>query len=117
MRPRLKGCRLTGGYHIPYREAAAWHRRVKRCRKAALRAMRAFCPYALAQWAGSEDGEAVTGLDRKGELVAIVHLDAEGLDFIEKGLREGNLAQALQDANGRGDGVPKAPRRGKGKTA
>ena len=117
MRPAFKGARIVGGYWIPYREAAAYKRRVKRLKKAALKAMGRLCPYAVAQFANSQDGEAVTGLDRKGELVAIVHLDAEGLDFIEKGLREGNLAQALQDANGRGDGAPKAPRRGKGKTA
>lgn len=96
MRPKFKGSRLLGGYHIPYAEAAAYQRRIKRCRKAALAAMRTFCPYALAQWQGSEDGEAVTGLDARGELVAVIHLDSDGLDLIERGLRENRLAELLK---------------------
>ncbi len=100
MRPKFKGVKLVGGYYIPYREAASYKRRIKRCRKAAIEAMRSFCPIVLAQWAEtSQDGEAVTGLNEKGDLIALIHLDPPGLDMIEKGLAEGNLPQVLKDYN------------------
>ena len=99
MRSKFKGVRLVGDYHIPYREAAAYERRVERCRGAALSAMRAFCPYALPQWKGGQDGEAVMGLDRKGELIALIHLDSEGMDLIDRDQRDGSLIQALKDYN------------------
>ena len=96
MRPAFKGARIVGGYWVPYREAAAYKRRVKRLKKAALSAMGRLCPYAIAQFANSQDGEAVTGLDEKGELIALIHLDSEGLDLIEKALEEGRLEEALK---------------------
>lgn len=100
MRPKFKGVKLVGGYHIPYREAASYKRRIKYCRKAAMEAMKSFCPIVLSQWKESgEDGEAVTGLNAKGELIALIHLNPDGLDMIEKGLAEGNLAQTLKDYN------------------
>lgn len=103
MRPAFKGARIVGGYWIPYREAAAYKRRVKRLKKAALKAMGRLCPYAVAQFANSQDGEAVTGLDTKGGLLALIHLDSEGLDLIEQGLAAGNLEEALRVYVGEGD--------------
>lgn len=100
MRPKFKGVKLVGGYHIPYREAAAYKRRIKRCRKAAMAAMGSFCPIVLAQWADSgQDGEAVTGLNHQGELIALIHLDPPGLDLIDRGIREGRLAELLKAYN------------------
>jgi hypothetical protein len=99
MRPKFKGVKLVGGYHIPYREAASYKRRIKRCRRAAKEAMASFCPIALAQWQDSQDGEAVCGLDAKGNLIAIIHLDSDGLDLIDRGIKEGNLAQLLKEYN------------------
>lgn len=97
MRPKFKGFRYVGGYWVPYEEAAAWLRSVKRCKKAAMDAMVTFCPYVVAQWKGSEDGEAVCGLDSKGELVSVIHLDVDGVDLIEQGIKDGNLAEVLQN--------------------
>lgn len=98
MRPKFKGQRLLGGYYIPYAEAAAYKRRLKRCRKAALSAMRGFCPFAISQWADSQDGEAVCGLDSQGNLIALIHLDSDGLDLIEQGIRDGNLQALLEES-------------------
>ncbi len=99
MRPKFKGFRFVGGYWVPYQEAAEWSRRVKRSRKAAMDAMATYCPYVISQWKGSEDGEAVCGLDSKGDLVSVIHLDVDGVDLIEQGIKDGNLAEVLRDSN------------------
>ncbi len=99
MRPKFKGYRLVDGYWVPYKEAASWSRRVKRSKKAAMDAMATFCPFVVAQWKGSEDGEAVCGLDSKGELIALIHLDAEGVETIEKGIEDRNLAEVIKELN------------------
>lgn len=99
MKKPMKGAVLVGGYWVPYQQAGAWRRRVKLARKHAVSAMKTFCPYVLPQWAGSEDGEAVTGLNNQGDLMAIIHLDDNGIALIEKGVEEGNLAELLQKYN------------------
>lgn len=58
--------------------------------------MRTFCVRAYADFAGGEDGEAVMGVNDKGEYIAFIHIDPDGVEAIEKAQAEGNLVQMLQ---------------------
>ena len=51
-------------------------------------------------WAGSEDGEAVVGLNEKGELRALIHLDPMGIDLLKQNPSEIEFEKALLDYNG-----------------
>lgn len=96
MRFKIKGLALIGVYYIPYSEAAQYKRRMKRAAKEAKKALYTFCPRVEKCFKGSEDGEALVGFDLNNEIMALIHLDPEGLDFIEEGLKNGDLIERLR---------------------
>lgn len=92
----LKGFEKVDAYLIPKKEAGPYKRQRKQARKLAIQAMESFCYRAHASFKGSQDGEAVVGLDKKGDLVALIHLDPDGVAAILKAHEEGNLAAMLK---------------------
>ncbi len=52
------------------------------------------------QWAGSQDGEAVLGLDEKGQLKALIHLDPNGIELLKENPAADDFEKALLEYNG-----------------
>lgn len=93
MRNRYKGCEKIDGYLIPKKEVGAYKRNRKRARKLLLQAMESVCYRACTAFRGSEDGEAVLGLNKQGEIMAIIHLSPGDVDAILKAHEEGTLVE------------------------
>ena len=67
---------LVDAYRVPACEAEAYRARREQLAQAARAHFRAAgCAAVQRCWAGSEDGEAVVGLDENGALLCLVHLD------------------------------------------
>ncbi len=95
MRPH-KGFEMVDAYLIPKKDAGPYKRDRKMARKAAKAAMATFCHRVENGLHGGEDGEAVMGFDKKGECIAFIHLDPDGVAAIKKAIKEGNLAEMLK---------------------
>ncbi len=93
---RYPGFEKVDAYLIPKKEANQYRRRRKAAKKAAMEAMRTFCVHVYADFKGGQDGEAVMGVDDKGEHIAFIHLDPEGIERIEQAQRDGNLVEELK---------------------
>lgn len=89
----LKGIRLVYGWHIPEEEADEY-----------IRIREGFAAKALDFYAqrfhsvrrdfkGSQDGEAVLGLDEKGELQCVLHLDPMNIEAMQEAEKKGELEQ------------------------
>lgn len=61
----------------------------------AMQAMRGFYHRVDRCRAGSQDGEAVVGINAKGEIVAMIHLDPQGVERIHS-LPDDALAEMLR---------------------
>lgn len=94
---RVKGFEKVGAYLIPKKEAGEYKRQRKLARKLAIQAMEGFCYRAHTAFKGGEDGEAVVGLDKKGELQALIHLDPDGVHAILEAHEQGRLTELLQE--------------------
>ena len=86
-------------YLIPEDEAEEYIRKREFYAGKAAEIFGEFCHSVTRQWAGSEDGEAVTGLDEDGELMMLVHLDPYDIEMKEEADREGRLRDALLEHN------------------
>lgn len=95
MRPH-RGFEKVDAWLIPKKEAGQYKRDRKAARKLAKEAMTSFAHRVETGLAGGQDGEAVMGFDQKGECIAFIHLDPEGVSAILKGKAEGNLAGMLK---------------------
>lgn len=71
------------GWQIPATEAEAYRAARERTARRALEVLQAICARTDRRWAGSEDGEAVVGLDADDELVAVIHLDPSTVERAE----------------------------------
>lgn len=97
MKPKYKGFVKIDAWLVPKKEAGAYKRRIKRCRKIAKNCMATFCCTVYTDYRGSQDGEAVIGKDKDGVIIAFIHLDPQGLEDIEKGVKDGNLKDVLSE--------------------
>lgn len=97
MKPGYKGFEKVDAYLIPYAEVKQYKRRRNAARKAVKQAMYTFCKTVYTDFHGDQDGEAVIGLDDKGESIAFIHLDPYNLDLIEEAQRDGRLIKLLQE--------------------
>lgn len=95
MRPH-RGFEKVDAWLIPKKEAGQYKRDRKAARKLAKEAMTFFAHRVETGLAGGQDGEAVMGFDQKGECIAFIHLDPEGVSAILKAKAEGNLAEMLK---------------------
>lgn len=93
---RYPGFEKVDAYLIPKKEANQYRRRRKAAKKAAMEAMRTFCVHVYADFKGSQDGEAVMGIDNTGETIAFIHIDPYGVERIEQAQKEGNLVEELK---------------------
>ena len=82
-------------WYVPAQDAPRYIEARERCAKAALDEMRFFCASAAREWAGSQDGEAVVGCDERGEIIAMIHLDPEGVSQMEQAIKDGALRELL----------------------
>lgn len=99
MRKRYKGFEKVDAYLIPKKEAGEYKRNRRIARNAAKKAFKKKFPLVISDWKGSEDGEGVLAMDKNGTLIASVHLDPEGVEFILKGIENNNLLEELLEIN------------------
>lgn len=59
-----------------------------------------FCQEVKREWAGSEDGEAVTGYNKEKELVAVMHLDPYTIAGMKQAQKENQLTEYVLECNG-----------------
>lgn len=83
------------GYAIPAERALGYIAEREKCAVAAEAVYRAAYPTVLRQWAGSQDGEAVTALNKDGKLAEIVHLDPETVAEMTRQMQQGTLPTYL----------------------
>lgn len=95
MRPH-KGFEMVGAWLVPKKEAGPYKRARKQAMKQARAAMESFCARVELSYKGSEDGEALVGYDKKGEAIALIHLDPEGVKAIGEAVEKGNLVEMLK---------------------
>ena len=86
-----EGIRLVDGWHIPEEQADAYIRERERFAKLALHFYGGRCASVCRDFKGSEDGEAVLGLDANGEIQYILHLDPMNLEEMKKAEENGEL--------------------------
>ena len=94
MRPH-RGFEKVDAWLIPKKEAGQYKRDRKAARKLAKEAMTSFAHRVETGLAGGQDGEAVMGFDQKGECIAFIHLDPEGVDAILAAHEKGKLVKLL----------------------
>lgn len=87
-------------YSIPKRFAAEFIEAREHCAEQASAVMREFCASVSREWAGSEDGEAVVGCDKNGEIICMIHLDPTGVKRINDALEKNSLKEFLLQHNG-----------------
>lgn len=69
------GMVLIDNYWVDEADAPRYLAERARAAELATCAMSTFCASVTRRWAGSEDGEAVVGLDAEGSIRSVVHLD------------------------------------------
>ncbi len=74
---------LVDAYWIPENEAGQYIAAREETARRLTQAIQSFCPGVERCWAGSEDGEAVVGLDSKGELMVVMHLDPYTIEEVQ----------------------------------
>lgn len=71
-------------YLIPEERAAQYVADRERLAAFASAYMTQFCASVQRCWQGSEDGEAVVGLNEAGEIISMIHLDPDGVRSLDK---------------------------------
>lgn len=94
------GMTSVDGYYIPDEEVDAYLKERAYYGKKAEEIFRRFCPNTIRDWAGTQDGEAVLGLDEKGKLMMLIHLDPTDIETMKEAEKEGNLEEVLLSMNG-----------------
>ena len=71
-------------YCIPSSEVEVYKAQREELAEKALRFFETFCHHTSRDWAGSQDGEAVVGLNKQNEIIALIHLDPDGVEFMNQ---------------------------------
>lgn len=71
-------------YMIPEESAAQYIADRERLAAVAIAYMSRFCTFVERCWQGSEDGEAIVGLDEAGEIISMIHLDPDGVRLLDR---------------------------------
>ncbi len=82
-------------YMIPKEDAPLYIQKREDYAKKAAAVFSQYCAEVKRQWAGSEDGEAITGLNAQGELIMMIHLDPNGIENMENAEKQGQLHDFL----------------------
>lgn len=69
-------------YFVPFDEEEQYRKDREELALRAEMIFKEFCAIVKRDWAGSEDGEAITGLNENGELIALIHLDPYGVEML-----------------------------------
>ncbi len=96
---RVDGMVLVDSYYIPEEEAAQYIQDREFFAQKATEVFAEFCHSVTRDWKGSQDGEAVLGLNKEGSLIALVHLDPSDVEMMKKAYKEGKLKEALLEIN------------------
>ncbi len=87
-------------YSVPADEAAAYIALREECATIATAVFKKYCADVRREWAGSEDGEAITGYDANGHLQCLIHLDPYDLPVVAAGIQNGTAEKVLCEMNG-----------------
>ncbi|MDO4692204.1 MAG: hypothetical protein Q4A64_04950 [Porphyromonadaceae bacterium] len=68
-------------YHVNLEDAETYCRDREALAERATRFFETFCFRVSRDWAGSEDGEAIVGYNRREEIIALIHLDPLGIQM------------------------------------
>ena len=71
-------------YMVPEERAARYIADRERLAAFSIAYMTQFCASVQRCWEGSEDGEAVVGMNEAGEIISLIHLDPDGVRLLDK---------------------------------
>lgn len=86
-------------YCVPKSEEKEYRAQREKLAQRALNFFDTFCHYTTREWAGSQDGEAALGYNKQNELIALIHLDPDGIKISVENPIESEFNQALLDYN------------------
>lgn len=93
-------CVNVDGWMIPTERVERYRAARELCAAIASMIFAPYCAEVKRQWAGSEDGEAVTGLDKAGQLICLVHLDPDMVQQMAAARKAHTLRQYLLETSG-----------------
>ncbi|PKK38674.1 hypothetical protein ABB02_01980 [Clostridiaceae bacterium JG1575] len=94
---KVDGMTLVGSYYIPDDLVDEYLRNRKELARKARRIFKKYCHSVCRDFKGSQDGEALIGLDEHGKIKMFIHLDPDGIDAMRAAEDEGTLEQFLLD--------------------
>ncbi len=95
----VDGMVLVDVFYIMKEDVEAYTADREHYAQKALQFFATFCPYPERDWAGTEDGEAVLGLNYNGEIRAMVYLDPDGIDGMKEADDEDEFEAHLLEIN------------------
>ena len=75
---------LVDAYMVPNEEVDQYIADREELAAVAIGLMSPFCASVERCWKGSQDGEAIVGLDSAGEIISMIHLDPDGIELLHK---------------------------------
>ncbi|MBU5311598.1 hypothetical protein KQI38_06120 [Tissierella carlieri] len=100
---KTKGMILVDAYYIPIDKAQKYIEQRELCAQRATEVFSEFCHAVSREWAGSEDGEAITGYNINNELICLIHLDPPSIEEMTKAIDKGKLKEYILQCNGISD--------------
>lgn len=78
------GMTLVDAYWVPNSEAGQYIADREALAEVATEFLKPFCASVERCWKGSEDGEAIVGMNSVGEIISLIHLDPDGVALLRK---------------------------------
>lgn len=86
-------------YCVPSSEEIKYRKEREELAKKTTDFFETFSHHTSRDWAGSQDGEAILGLDHENNIIAMIHLDPDGIDLMHSHPDTADFEQALLDYN------------------
>lgn len=92
---KIDGMTLVDAYYIPDDRLEEYRRDREAMAEKATAIFKEHCATVRRDFKGSEDGEALLGLDKRGEITLFIHLDPENIEAMVDADERGELAAFL----------------------
>ncbi|CZE46286.1 hypothetical protein [Campylobacter geochelonis] len=90
-------CVLIGGYFIPISESSQYLTMRKFYTNLIINFFKKHSDDVSVDFQGSQDGEAVVARDKKGEIIALIHIDPYNLEIMQAEYENGKLEEFLKE--------------------
>ena len=96
---KTEGMTLVDAYYIPDEEVDEYRKDREYYAQKAAEIFAKHCYSVTRDWKGSQDGEAILGLNEEGTLIMLVHLDPDDVHSMKEADAEGELEKFLLETN------------------